>query len=139
VDAFGFTQERQICLAFWVPWLSFWALGRLHTLMTSMTVSRRGIGQQIVFGLSVACIFLMLFEGALIYLTFPYVQTASLEVWVIWQATLDVLAGASLALLLSSLVMSFRKHKIILWGLIICASGLFSATVLPEFLPHCRA
>ena len=27
MDAFGFAQERQICLAFWVPWLSFWALG----------------------------------------------------------------------------------------------------------------
>ena len=28
MDAFGFTQEHQIYLAFWVPWLSFWALGR---------------------------------------------------------------------------------------------------------------
>ena len=27
MDAFGFMQESQICLAFWVPWLSFWALG----------------------------------------------------------------------------------------------------------------
>ena len=36
MDAFGFAQERQICLAFRGPWLSFWALGivRAHEIKT---------------------------------------------------------------------------------------------------------
>jgi hypothetical protein len=36
MDAFGFTQERRICLAFWVPWLNFWSLGIMRAMSRNL-------------------------------------------------------------------------------------------------------
>ena len=118
--------------------IAAWGYLRWHTVWESGHYTERWIlpiGQQSITGLSVGCIILMIVEFGIRFLSPHYIEKASPMVFQSWQVTLEVLTGASILLLISSLIVSCLRHKVAIGGLIISALGLFAAIIFPAFLP----
>ena len=98
---------------------------------------KKGIGQQIVSGLSVACGFLLAIECVLFCVS-PYREHGTPFGYLSWEILLEVLAGSSLALLISTAVVSYHSHEIMMCGLVIGVLGLFVAALTPTFFHACK-
>jgi hypothetical protein len=100
--------------------------------MNSTPNLQHGLGRQIIRGLSAGCFVLMLVEF-LFYLGFHFgISTlASVKTWEAARAALGV---SGVLLLITSLIVSFTKPKLAVWGLIVGVSAVLAAILPADFI-----
>lgn len=117
-----------------------WAYLRRSLLKNSCIVSRwiAPYGKEVTSGLSTTCMILLAIELLLIGSSGHHLDHAPLALRTSLQITIYTLVGTSLALLVSSVVVSLLEHKAKTRGFIVAVVGLFAALVLPTLLPQCK-
>jgi hypothetical protein len=106
--------------------------GKATFTMNSTPDLQHDFGRQIIRGLSAGCIVLMLVEF-LFYLGFHFGMPSLASVKT-WEATRAALGLSGALLLIASLIASFTKPKLAVWGLIVGVSAVLAAILPADFI-----